>query len=431
MSAKGGGGNGADSGDIFIIVLMVAIFGVIFLLQQNFFIIAFFWKVLRLIELGMFSWIPDWVPGYGSLEIGSTFKWLLNTPFRDIMPDSVSMVDKHLGKWFSWIPASIMIYLGVRQIMRSDKKTNIYTVDSLLKKSEPLFNNIGPLVDTDPAKLELIYKRNKKETVEYGMALSPADFALLSPPLGLEEQAKHNTAYQRAIWDGDEDFDHDLAERAFKAQLGKHYTGYSNFSAPEKKLYDFLASKVTFVVDDMIPLAEKLIGSIIGTSPLIKDVDMSDEELKLYKKLENHLAGKENKKSKKKTSSPIKEMMDISDIEAIIMSSDFEKQFKLIAAERVMKRHSFVRVGLMSMLEEARDGGVVSTTEFRWLKGADRGLWYCMSTIGRRVSFSEAGGCFAHWLIERQIGRPLPQPEVTEAVEALFKALKLDVMIDS
>lgn len=428
MSMKGGGG-GQESSDVFFIVVLASILAVYFLLSNNFHIIAFFWKILRLIELGLFSWMPDWVPFYGKLEIGEVFNWLLNQPFRDIMPETVTMVDQRFGRWFSWIPASVMIYFGVKHVINSDKKTNIFSVDSLLKKSKPIYENIGNLVDVDPSKLELLYKRNKKETVEFGMALSPADFSLLSPPLGLEEEAKRDSSFQRSIWDGEDDFDHDLAERAFKAQLGKRYTGYDNLTKTEKKLYDFLASKMTFVADEMIVLTEAHVQSILGLSQKIKQDELTDEEKKLYKKLTSYL---ENKAKKKKVKN-LKDvaMPDVSELERLIMSRDFEGQYKRIAAERVIRKHSFVRVGLMSMLEEARNGGVVSTTEFRWLKGEDRCLWYCMSTIGRRVSFSESGGCFAHWLIEKQIGRPLPQPEVTEAVEALFKALKLDVVVDA
>lgn len=432
MAANGGGGGGnSDSSDVFFIVLLAAIFAFYMLLSHNFFVIAFVWKVVKLIEFGIFSWMPDWVPFYGNLEIGGVFKWLLSTPFRDIMSDSVTAVDQRFVKWFSWIPAIIMIHFGIKHIRESDKKTHIFSVNSILKKSKSIYPGIDNLDETDPSQIELLYKRNKPETIEYGMGLSPSDFARLSPPLGLEEEAKRNSLFNTSIWDGEESFDDDLAERAFKAQLGRPYTGYQNMNDTEKRVYDYLTSKITFVAEEMLVLTERLYSSILGIGEPISKDELSDEENNYYNKLAAYIEKKQSKKKNKKENLKEVEMPDISVIEKMIMSKEFEDQLKRIASERVIKKHFYIRVGLMSMLEEARNGGIVTTTEFRWLKGKDRCLWYCMSTIGRRVSFCESGGCFAHWLIEKQIGRPLAQPEVTEAKEALFKALKLDVDVNN
>lgn len=94
-------------------------------------------------------------------------------------------------------------------------------------------------------------------------------------------------------------------------------------------------------------------------------------------------------------------------------------------AHEIFNRHAFVRTGLMSMLEEARGGGVVACLEFRWLKYEDRTLWYALSSVGRKVCFTEAGGTFSHWLLEKACARAITHKDSTEAIEALKVALGL------
>ena len=87
----------------------------------------------------------------------------------------------------------------------------------------------------------------------------------------------------------------------------------------------------------------------------------------------------------------------------------------------------------MELLFCARKGGVIPPVDLRdMIKPKDRCLWNCISSVAktRRVSPIEASGCFAHWLVERRIGRPLPKPEVTAAVDGLYKALKIEIILE-
>lgn len=95
-------------------------------------------------------------------------------------------------------------------------------------------------------------------------------------------------------------------------------------------------------------------------------------------------------------------------------------------AQKVMRRHAFIRTGLMSLLEECRKGGEFASLRFREIKGKDRTLWYTLSSVGRRTPFTECAGVYAHWMMEKHVDRALTRPETTEAVEALAESIGVE-----
>ncbi len=95
---------------------------------------------------------------------------------------------------------------------------------------------------------------------------------------------------------------------------------------------------------------------------------------------------------------------------------------KLIA--RTVHSHAYVLTVMASMLTLARNDGVLASADFLWLKPVDRRLWLMLNSVGRQTVFSEVAGPFAHWNVERVMGRPLRSPRVDEAVNGLEAAIK-------
>lgn len=91
----------------------------------------------------------------------------------------------------------------------------------------------------------------------------------------------------------------------------------------------------------------------------------------------------------------------------------------------IIKQHAYVRTMMASILEFARTDGVLSSSDFLWLKPLDRKLWYTLNNVGRQTAFSEVGGIFAHWVVERELKRRFSVPMVHEAVVGLEKALAI------
>ncbi len=79
---------------------------------------------------------------------------------------------------------------------------------------------------------------------------------------------------------------------------------------------------------------------------------------------------------------------------------------------------------MASLLEGARQDGVVPSSEFLWLKPTDRRLWYMCNCVGRQTPYAEVAGPFAHWKAEKSMGRGSRAPMIDEAIKALEIAIK-------
>lgn len=93
-------------------------------------------------------------------------------------------------------------------------------------------------------------------------------------------------------------------------------------------------------------------------------------------------------------------------------------------AQEILQKHAYVLTVMASLIEMARQDGVVPSAEFLWLKSVDRRLWYMLNSIGRQTPFSEVGGPFAHWKAEKALGRRCLAPMIDEAIRALEIAIK-------
>lgn len=92
--------------------------------------------------------------------------------------------------------------------------------------------------------------------------------------------------------------------------------------------------------------------------------------------------------------------------------------------QEVISKHAYMLTVMGSLLEAARDDGVVPSSEFLWLKPIDRRLWYMLNCIGRQTPYAEVAGPFAHWRAEKEMGRRSLVPMIDEAIRALEVAIK-------
>lgn len=86
----------------------------------------------------------------------------------------------------------------------------------------------------------------------------------------------------------------------------------------------------------------------------------------------------------------------------------------------IARRHAWTETAMAASLTWARNnGGVLASADFIWLRAEDRGLWYVLNSVGRHTSHVEAAGAIAHWKAEQITRRPMPEPDVDEAVFGL------------
>ncbi len=93
-------------------------------------------------------------------------------------------------------------------------------------------------------------------------------------------------------------------------------------------------------------------------------------------------------------------------------------------AVELEQMHAYVYTLMASLIEKARQDGVVPSAEFLWLKPIDRRLWYMLNCVGRQTPFAEISGAFAHWKAEKVMGRRSLTPMIDEAIKALDMAIK-------
>ncbi len=83
-------------------------------------------------------------------------------------------------------------------------------------------------------------------------------------------------------------------------------------------------------------------------------------------------------------------------------------------------QHAFQNTALLRALLVAREeGGVLSPSQFVWLRGHDRHLWYPLNNLGRQAFHLEALGAMAHFKAEKITMRPIPRPKMEEAVQSI------------
>jgi hypothetical protein len=268
--------------------------------------------------------------------------------------------------------------------------------------------------------MDIFYDRKSKVSKDYAVAVSPKLFASMKPPMGLEKAAKKDKELRKSsIWDGDVDFDWDLAERSFKSQVGRRYEGLSSLNATEIRLYKELKSRVKTSMTVGGAFIEKVTRAIVNGK---KINGLTETEMVIFDAVKAIYIIKSKGRKALKKSDFLRKQFYLS----VFKDNEIYPFFVNRHCEQVMANHAYIRTGLMSMLAETRNSGVVASLEFRhWLKGEDRTLWYCVSSVGRKVSFSESSGVFAHWLVEKELSRPIPQIFVEEAVTALKEALKI------
>jgi hypothetical protein len=109
------------------------------------------------------------------------------------------------------------------------------------------------------------------------------------------------------------------------------------------------------------------------------------------------------------------------------LADDMINKFADSDVEKIaFKEHYFTVCVLSRMLDEARQDGVLATSNFVWLRPLDRHLWYMLSNTGRggikkesgSASFVEVAGPTCHMLSERILKRKISIPDVRQAIIA-------------
>lgn len=88
-------------------------------------------------------------------------------------------------------------------------------------------------------------------------------------------------------------------------------------------------------------------------------------------------------------------------------------------------QHAYVTTALLRCLQRARnEGGVLAPSEFVWLRGHDRALWYPLNNLGRKSYMAEAAGAMVHFTNELIAGQKIPTPRFDDVIRGLEAYMK-------
>lgn len=410
-----------DSNDGLILMVFILIVLACFGLYKMFFLYAFVWQWFRVAQVGLMAFItPDYLESLLGVDFEGGLNFLLGTTNDQVSGTLVAMYDKIYSRWLMWIPGAALMYAGFKLMGRGDNITTKHSMESLLKQMSGAFPHNKAFIGVNPELTPIDFYPDDPDSYEYSMAMGEREFGECTPPVGLMKAAEKDPSLHKPIWNEvEETFNNELARKAFEAQLGPVYRGYNHLTDDERKITDLFVSKILIKRKVVVPVITNYINQAYanaknGNTGINLIVDSSAHKA-LANLLELHVSTALAANSGWRPTAVI--------ARRFVTDRAYGAVLRQIMADDILVKHAFVYTGLMSLLEMAREGGSLPPASLRWLKGRNRPFWYALNCPGKKTSFTECAGTFAHWLLEVECGFAVPHPEVTEAVEGLRIAL--------
>lgn len=383
MTAAGGQEQGGDKNSYTVIWLLVLIGFVGIVIWQLFSEhLKQFFIVLRTYELKLIWLFLTLLPG-DLPWIGNTIQKLIEeieanlNIVTELTPDTINLeianaVSVTVGEYLRYPIAIYLIVLAIIIFkmsvqMRLRKKYDMRSLSAQEKVNWPQIkiatkvNILDQDLDEGP----------------WAMAMSPLQFAKKNKLITVELADNKETAFSKnQAPEYKVTLDMARAQRAFSIQLGRPWNGFEAMMPHRQAILTVLAARGC------------------------RD---SKAALELISQLAN--SGADGN-------------LDCTGVEEI-----WKKNSKNTRVREICSQHAYEFTIFISMLQFAREDGVVASADFLWVKPIDRRLWYVLNSVGRQTPCVEVGGIFSHWYYEKALKRPLNTQKVDNAVDALKLAL--------
>jgi intracellular multiplication protein IcmP len=363
---QGGGDNSLDllwtMGLIIAAILLTWYFGKIHIIKGVF--------IVRSYEVGVIkSVIAYWnkfihllgLPTVDLTNLDQWTKYMRANYGAEVEFSIVSLLSATVGKYLAYPACLILIILAAFLYFGSisQKFKTIFDMKKLEIVSQKEWPQITPVL-----KLDLV--NEKVDEGSWAMSLSPMPFCKKNNLLDVEyKEGKYFATVKKGA-----------AHRLFSLQLGPRWYGYEALPIHLKALFAVFAARLD---------SDKKSADI-----LLDQIAVSSAGSKL------NFEGAE---------------------------SLMRKHGNVKTVQKVVQMHGYVTTALASLLSASREAGVLSTSEFLWLKKVDRRMWYMLNSVGRHTAVPEIAGAFSHWLAEKKLGLPLRVPMVEEAVRGMEIAI--------
>jgi intracellular multiplication protein IcmP len=274
-----------------------------------------------------------------------------------------------VGEYIKY-PITVILSLLAIWLYQSDitlKFRRAHSMKSLSLQEQQNWNAIMPVVKQDLIAIDI-------NTGPWAMALTPMEFArkydLLKKDDALLDKAMPGMEMTAGIRRGD-------AKRVFTLQLGPYWDGFEHCPPYARALIAVFIARM----NRDRPGATSILSALDRGASIGKmDFGVATATLKKHQNAEN--------------------------------------------VQVILAKHAYLLTVMASLIQAARDDGVVPSSEFLWLKTIDRRMWYMLNCVGRQTPYAEVSGPFAHWKSEKVMGRKLLVPMIDEAIRALEIAVK-------
>lgn len=361
QQSSGGGGGDQSMTPVWLVVIL--------------FVVAFFvWKIFKVYIISSIFYISIWQAKLVSLFINSPE--LLSDVYlmQTLDPNAIDWNEflrliARIGSYIRYPIAAILLlcafWLYRSNVILKFKRT--HTMKSLRSQEQFNWPAIMPVVKEDLADTDI-------NTGPWAMALAPLEFASKYSLLKKEDALLDAPTSKKVLVASVRKAD---AKRVFTLQLGPYWEGF-----------------------DRCPPHAFVLATVF-----IARIKRDRESAKLILETldKSFAAGKPN---------------------FSIARPILKKYYNSEEVREILGKHAYLLTVMASLLEAARQDGVVPTAEFLWLKLLDRRLWYMLNSVGRQTPYCEAAGPFAHWQAEKAFGRRSLVPMIDEATRALELAVK-------
>jgi intracellular multiplication protein IcmP len=374
MSAPAGGGGEGKADGMTILWVIFGLMVIIFIVWY-FFKEQLVWAFLK-IRLYEFTLVNFFV---NQTEVNNGIIWLKSALPEDLLNNTTlfTNISEVIGRYFMYPSVFLIIVMAIfifknHKFMRYVRAHNMETLMNQEQKNWP---QICPVVNIDLMAMDI----NKGP---WAMTMNPLQFCKAYKLVKVEMVGDMKASW-RAEGKVQATVLEEKANRVFSQQLGPLWAG-----------------------PDKLPPHIKALFAVF--------VARAEHEPEVAR---NYL--------KKLSISAAKGQIDYSETEMIL-----KKYYaKSKPTHIIEQRHAYVSTVMASMLEVARTDGVLASADFLWLKPMDRRMWQMLNNVGRSVAPCEIAGIYAHWLVEKQLLRPISVPMVEQAGKALVFAMSLTIYV--
>jgi intracellular multiplication protein IcmP len=365
----GGGGGQADNSyqALWIIALITFVSIVIWMTMGEQLKEAFLW--LRRYQLIALDAV---LSQFNITEVHAMAEWTRTATRNDLNLQNAKTLSELTGKYYSFLYAVFFLWYSWRIFLKNPlaRYKKKYTLQSLAQQEQNNWPQIKSVIRFDLVEEDL-------DVGPWAMAMTPMQFAkknkLITITLAPQESlfAKTKSA-EFAVT-----LDETRAGRVFAAQLGRPWRG-----------------------PDAMPTHRRAIFAVL----IARGCRDSDKSKALVAQL---------------AASAASNKLDVSGVDALI-----KKHFNNRKVQELCAIHAYELTLMISLMQFARQDGVVASADFLWTKPIDRRLWLTLNNVGRQTPGAEVGGLYNHWYHECELKLPMSMPVVEGAITALDIALK-------